>query len=267
MLKDRLRVAALGIPLIVLVLWLGGVIFAVFFCAVAMAALVEFYRISAGMNHRSPALYLGLLWALALLLRSFYPSVLLPTVLTAGLLLSLLLLFSFSPRERAFFNWAWLVVGVWYIGWMLGYWLELRSLPSGRDWAFLAAFATFACDTGAYAVGRAWGTHRVAPAISPGKTWEGALGGFGSALLIALAACAAPVFIAVELACWQLIVAGCLAGLAAQVGDLVESLLKRNMGVKESGTLLPGHGGVLDRFDGFIFVGPVMYYYALWVTG
>jgi phosphatidate cytidylyltransferase len=148
----------------------------------------------------------------------------------------------------------------------------LRGLEDGRNWVYLAMLTTFANDTGAYFIGRARGKRKLAPTISPSKTWEGAVGGLICAILAATVIAMIIRLISVELgapfafAYWQVITLGFLVGLFAQLGDLVESLLKRNMGVKESGNLLPGHGGVLDRFDSLIFVGAVVYYYVLWVA-
>jgi phosphatidate cytidylyltransferase len=154
---------------------------------------------------------------------------------------------------------------------MLSYWLNLRGLDDGRNWVYLAMLTTFANDTGAYFIGRATGKHKLTPAISPAKTWEGAIGGLASAVVAAVIVATVLKLISVQVGApfvfgyWQITLLGFLVGLFAQLGDLVESLLKRNMGVKESGNLLPGHGGVLDRFDSLIFVGAVVYYYAVWV--
>jgi phosphatidate cytidylyltransferase len=169
-------------------------------------------------------------------------------------------------REKAFRDWAWTIVGALYVGWMLSYWLNLRGLEDGRNWVCLAMLTTFANDTGAYFIGRARGKHKLAPAVSPAKTWEGAIGGLVSAILAAMVVAVILSLISpFTIKYWQIILLGFLVSLFAQLGDLVESLLKRNMGVKESGNLLPGHGGILDRFDSLMFVGAVIYYYAVWV--
>ena len=131
---------------------------------------------------------------------------------------------------------------------------------------------TFANDTGAFFVGRARGRHKLAPRISPSKTWEGAAGGLICAILAAVVIAVILKLISVRLGApfvfryWQIMLLGFLVGIFAQLGDLVESLLKRNMGVKESGNLLPGHGGILDRFDSLIFVGAVVYYCVIWAV-
>jgi phosphatidate cytidylyltransferase len=155
---------------------------------------------------------------------------------------------------------------------MLSYWLNLRGLEDGRNWAYLAMLTTFVNDTAAYFVGRARGKHKLAPAISPAKTWEGAIGGLASAILGSVVIAMVLKLISLKLGApfiltyWQITLMGFLVGVFAQLGDLVESLLKRNMGVKEAGNLLPGHGGILDRFDSLIFVGAVVYYYAICVV-
>ena len=151
---------------------------------------------------------------------------------------------------------------------MLGHYVALRQLDQGRELVILAVFTTFACDTSAFFVGRAWGRHHMAPTISPHKTWEGAIGGFVGAVAAALALRSL-----LNLGDWSLplnyveaIAVGCLIGVAAQLGDLLESLLKRRAGVKDSGNLIPGHGGVLDRIDSLVFTGVIVYYFVLWVV-
>jgi phosphatidate cytidylyltransferase len=276
MLKYRVITGAVGVPLVILAIWFGDPWpwFTLLIAAAALAGTYEFYHM-ANFDRREPLLYLGLLCSLALVLSSHYRSHdVLSIVITATVLISLICLLCRPSREEAFRNWAWTIVGALYVGWMLSYWLSLRGLEDGLNWVYLAMLTTFANDTGAFFIGRARGKHKLAPAISASKTWEGAIGGLLSGI-------AAAVVIALVLnrlsqnlsqiphftfQYWQIILLGFLVGLFAQLGDLVESLLKRNMGVKESGNLLPGHGGILDRFDSLIFVGVVVYYYVIWVV-
>jgi len=272
MLKHRVATAVVGVPLIILAIWFGNPWITLFIAAAALAGAYEFYHI-ANFHRREPLLYLGLLWTLALVLSPHYRNPgLLPIVVSAGMLVSLICLLIGPAREKAFHEWAWTIAGALYVGWMLSYWLNLRGLEDGRNWVYLAMLTTFANDTGAYFIGRAKGKHKLAPAISPAKTWEGATGGLVSAVLAAVVIAVVLKLISVALGApfafryWQIIILGLLVGLFAQLGDLVESLLKRNMGVKESGNLLPGHGGVLDRFDSLIFVGAVVYYYVIWLA-
>jgi len=264
MLKQRIITAAIGIPVIIFVIWFGDPWFSLFIAAVVLIGTFEFYRMA--LNSRQSLTYLGLLWSLALALSPHYINIL-PIIMTAAVVISLIWLLCRPAREKAFYNWAWIVVGALYVGWMLSYWVGLRLLEDGRSWVYLGIFITFANDTGAFFVGRAWGKHKLASAISPGKTWEGAVGGLLSANVGAII-----VFLILNLFSpslfkyWQVILLGCLVSLFAQLGDLVESLFKRNMGVKESGELLPGHGGILDRFDSLIFVGVMVYYYVIWMV-
>jgi len=255
-----------------LAIWFGGPWFSLLIAAAALAGTYEFYHI-ASFDRKEPLLYLGLLWSLALVLNPHYRNLdVLPLVITAAILISLICLLFRPSREKAFHNWAWMIVGALYVGWMLSYWLSLRGLADGRNWVYLAMLATFANDTGAYFIGRASGKHKLAPKISPAKTWEGAIGGLVSAILAAIVIATVLKLISLKLRApfvfeyWQIVLLGFLVSLFAQLGDLVESLLKRNMGVKESGNLLPGHGGILDRFDSLIFVGAVLYYYVIWVV-
>jgi len=269
MLKHRVITAAVGVPLVILAIWFGDPWpwFTLLIAAAALAGTYEFYHM-ANFDRREPLIYLGLLWALALVLSPHYRSPdVLPIVITATVLISLICLLCRPSKEGAFRNWAWTIVGALYVGWMLSHWLNLRGLEDGRNWVYLAMLTTFANDTGAFFIGRARGKHRLAPAISASKTWEGAIGGLICAILGAMVIATVLNLISpFTFKYWQIILLGFLVGLFAQLGDLVESLLKRNMGVKESGNLLPGHGGILDRFDSLIFVGVVVYYYVIWVV-
>jgi phosphatidate cytidylyltransferase len=274
MLKLRVITGVVGVPLVVLAIWFGDPWpwFTILIAAAALAGAYEFYHI-ANFNRREPLVYLGLLWTLALVLSYHYRSLnALPAIITVTMLISLIYLLFSPSREKAFRKWAWTIVGALYVGWLLSYWLSLRGLQGGRNWVYLAMLTTFANDTGAFFIGRAWGRHKLAPTISEGKTREGAVGGLICAVLGAIVIATVLNLISLRLGpafhfkYWQIIVLGFLVGIFAQLGDLVESLLKRNMGVKESGNLLPGHGGILDRFDSLIFVGAVVYYYVIWVV-
>ena len=128
----------------------------------------------------------------------------------------------------------------------------------GLEWLLFALLTTFATDTGAFFVGRAIGRHRMAPTISPGKTWEGAVGGFVSAL-----GAGAAVAVVAELPLWVALAVAAGVGVAGQIGDLMESRLKRAAGAKDAGSLLPGHGGLLDRLDSLVLTIPLVYYQAV----
>jgi len=133
----------------------------------------------------------------------------------------------------------------------------------GRNWVFLALFATFGSDTAAFFAGRALGRHKLSPHISPQKTWEGAIAGLLGAIVISLLF-TIPTPLSLPLSYGQAILLGLLVSIFGQLGDLAESLLKRSMGVKDSGRLVPGHGGFLDRMDSIVFASIVVYYYVVW---
>jgi phosphatidate cytidylyltransferase len=145
--------------------------------------------------------------------------------------------------------------GVVYLGGLLAA-LPLLHRGAGPAWVALAIAVTFANDTGAYFVGRAFGRHKLAPSISPGKTVEGAVGGLSAALTLTFVA---GWTVMPELTVRDRLAIGLVASLVGPAGDLVESLIKRGAGVKDSGRSIPGHGGILDRIDALLFVGAYVY--------
>jgi len=281
MLKKRVITALWGIPLLVAVVWFGEpwnpTLFTVFVAVWALLAAFEFYRLVAT-SKVSPLTYFGLVCVLLFIvgrnpdvLSALEPhfdiDLITPLLLTATAVLSFVWLLARRQKEGAFAGWAWTMAGILYIGWLLSYLVSLRGLEDGRNWIFLALFTTFASDTTAFFVGRALGRHPLAPNISPGKTWEGAVGGVLGAVLVSLFfVLPTPLSLNPYINWGQAILLGLLVSVFGQIGDLTESLLKRNMGVKDSGTLIPGHGGVLDRVDSIVFAGVVVYYFALFVA-
>jgi len=139
-------------------------------------------------------------------------------------MLSLILVVLGPQKEGAFTRWTWVMAGVLYVGWLLSYLVALR-LDAGRSWLFLALLATFGSDTAAFFVGRAFGRHRLAPHISPAKTWEGAIAGLFGAIIISLLF-TLPTPEQLPIGYGQAILLGILVSVFGQLGDLVESLLK-----------------------------------------
>jgi phosphatidate cytidylyltransferase len=173
-------------------------------------------------------------------------------------------LFSFNDIKSAATEAALLFFGVMYIPYLLGYLVLLRSHPQGAKWILLIMFIVMSCDSAAYFIGCRFGKTRLYPEVSPKKSVEGSLGGMVGSLLGALLA---KLLFFAEISVGDALLAALLIGTLGQVGDLFESLLKRSCGVKDSGTIFPGHGGVLDRLDSIIFAAPVAYYYAFFVSG
>lgn len=162
-----------------------------------------------------------------------------------------------------------LVAGIVGISWTLyhSYLLTLPEQELWRPWPALLLVSVvlmiWATDTVAYFAGHWWGRHKLAPAVSPNKTWEGFFGGIAGAML-----CALLLFLLLKhYAFYEWMLLALVVSLTAPLGDLAESWLKRKTGVKDSGTLLPGHGGLLDRFDGWLTAMPAAAYFALWISG
>jgi phosphatidate cytidylyltransferase len=153
---------------------------------------------------------------------------------------------------------AFTVMSVLYVGWFLGHGLLLQSLPEGADLVLFLVGVTWVGESAAYLVGSAVGRRLLAPVVSPRKTVEGA------AAQVVASVAAAALLGAWLLPEWEVArtaAAGAVLGVVGQVGDLAESVMKRSAGVKDTGGLIPGHGGVLDRIDGLLFNAPALYYY------
>lgn len=246
------------------VTWFGDPAFSILIALVAALAAFEFYSMR-GLSRRHPLAILGLIGVLAFIVVSHIDCSYAKPALTAVVALPLIWLLIRPPASDAALKWAWALTGMIYIGWMLSHFIPLRELAGGRDWVLLAVFTNIATDTAAFFVGSAWGRHRLAPRISAGKTWEGSVAGFIGAIAAAvLMVSVLPQLDSVPY--WQAIALGVLIGIFAQVGDLTESMFKRSAGLKDSGTLIPGHGGILDRLDSILFTGVVTYYYLIFVV-
>ena len=261
MLKRRVITALWGLPLLAAVVWFDSPLpwFTIFIAIWGLLAAYEFYRLVGVSGIRSLTVF-GLLFTLLIIISPHCPSSFAaPLVVTLAAVLPLIWLVLRQRVEGAFTGWAWMVTGFLYVGWLLSFLVDLR-LEAGRNWVFFALFITFGSDTVAYFLGRALGRHRLAPRISPHKSWEGAIGGLlGAALVSLLFTLSTPLHIPLSIG--QGIVLALLVSVLGQIGDLAESLLKRNTGVKESGASIPGHGGFLDRMDSVVFAGITVYLY------
>jgi phosphatidate cytidylyltransferase len=257
-LQLRLATAVVGLPLVVAVIWVGGWVFALAAGAIAFLAAAEFIRgwLFPSMSLTAVAPQATGFGAAALMVGGAHWNenfVLLGVLFAAFfLLLGYTRILRNSPRKP----YRVLAGCLLYVGLLLSTLVLVRDSDDGRSWVFLGILATFATDTGAYAVGRAIGRHKLAPSISPGKTREGAVGGWvaGAAAVLALNA-----RLDTDVSTAEVIPLAVLLPVAAQAGDLFESWMKRRMGIKDSSQLLPGHGGLLDRLDSILFVMPVVY--------
>ena len=247
----RVFTAAALIPVVVyVVLFANQWVFFAVLAAVAWLCYREYDAIAGSFGFGSPGIP-GLLAGIGLLFWPSDPWILILLISLAALCEALRMddLAKCLPRA------ALLLVGVIYV---FGAWrtaIPLRA--ANRHWLMFALLVNWAGDIGAYYVGRAWGMHKLAPRVSPKKTWEGAIASVFTSLLLA----GGYLLYFLHEAIAHVIALTILANVAGQIGDLTESAMKRGAGVKDSGTILPGHGGFLDRVDSTLFALPVTYAY------
>ncbi|UCC67646.1 MAG: phosphatidate cytidylyltransferase [Armatimonadota bacterium] len=282
MLWQRALTAAVGIPVALLLIYLGGWYLAALVTALSLLGLREYYRLAAALGSRVRPL-IGYLVALPITLTpapyTLPPMLLLVCVWAAGELALMLRYVVRTKRLVGIENIGWrnaTLLGLLYVAFLFGHVNLLRAFPGddvslpglgpgipfGAGLVALVVIACWATDTAAYFVGKAIGRHKLSPKISPGKTVEGAAAGLVAAVLTA-----ASMGRWLGLPLVQGVLLGAILGVAGQLGDLFESSLKRRAGVKDSGALLPGHGGVLDRLDSLLFSAPAAYYYLCYVLG
>ncbi len=297
----RVLFAVVAIPGVLLLAWLGGYAWALFIAVVMTAALVEFTAMARAKGAApQTGLMIAAGIALLIVFLHERLSADIPALVGGGIpwpmqwqaFIWIVILFMFAALLYELFrglpspmlNIGMTVMGALYIGLFLGCAVGIREiftvlefhvgpifgtaelspvqhaqLDSWGGFTVIALLATiWMCDTAAYFGGRAMGRHKLFPRVSPNKTWEGAIWGF----VAAMATMAGAKYAALDyLSLSEALTIGAIVGTLGQIGDLVESLLKRDAGVKDSSALLPGHGGVFDRFDSFIFVSPVVFLY------
>jgi len=256
-LASRVAVAAVGLPLVIAALWAGGWWLFALVLPAALLALHEFFAMTKPLRPIALAGYAGLAGVLVAIQEAdlvWAIGALLATLVVAFLLKGLAATLGSSTVSVGV-----TLLGTAWIGFGLGCVLLLRDTPEfGFVVSLAVLLAIFADDTAAYFGGRALGRHKLAPAISPGKTWEGFVFGTLAAVLVVFVA----LYVDREafLTIGQSLLLGGVVALAAPLGDLFESMLKRDMGVKDSGRMLAGHGGMLDRIDVILFAFPAAYF-------
>lgn len=279
--RQRLITALILLPLLILVLLKGGLfLFVLVMLVVNGLAQWEFlgmFQAQGDKHRRIKTILLG-----SLLLLSFCtinpaaqlcgptgplfcnPSIVMFVLVWCLFVLFLFYLLSYGHIENLCHDLAFNALGLLYLPFLLGHLVWLRSMYQGEWWVLWFLLVIFAGDTGAFYAGRTWGQAKLYPAVSPGKTWIGVLGGLAASLVVGvimgkllLAEVKVPVLLLLALV---LAVAGLL-------GDLFESMLKRQVQVKDASQLLPGHGGMLDRLDSILFAAPVVVYARIFFFG
>jgi phosphatidate cytidylyltransferase len=253
--RTRILTALAGIPLVLAVVFAAGpTAYGLVVLLVALVALHEYLGLC-GVEPVLAAVFLACGAALLAAVPSGHEAAVAGAVLPV---LALVSLWRVGDPARRFRGVAEGGFGLAYIGYAMGcLWFLRETVADGRIWVFLVLAATWAGDSAAYFAGSRFGRRRFAPTLSPNKTWAGAFGGLAGSL--AGGCLAAPLFAgAVSLPAAAGV--GLAVGLAGQLGDLFESLWKRAKGVKDSGRIIPGHGGILDRIDSLLLGIPVAYH-------
>jgi phosphatidate cytidylyltransferase len=267
---QRILTALIALPIIIASIWFDqlALLFVLLAAAAMMAGLYEFWILSARRDMKAMR-ELGTVFAVLLLLLFYYRA------LAAAPLLVLMTLVAFviaalaaamlrgAPFERMIGSAGATVLGVLYVVFLGGHIIALRTTfqPAlSRDLLFFFLLVLMGSDTAAYYTGRAFGRRKLAPKVSPGKTWEGAVGGMLASLA---AATLAHYWFFPELTLRAALPLAALMNVLGVLGDLTESALKRGAGAKDAAKILPGHGGLLDRLDSLLFNAPLLYYFAV----
>ncbi|MDF1519168.1 MAG: phosphatidate cytidylyltransferase [Brevefilum sp.] len=268
MLSQRVKAALIFVPLVLILIYIGGWVFNLFIAVVLLLAAYEFIQLFKRIGYRPSFLTASAGMLLIVFQRWFfgekYSGVFLTLLLTMVIIVALIA-YERGEKDPSFNMAIHLVVG-FYLGWVGSFFILLRAMPEGLGWLLTALPAAWLADAGAYTIGRWLGKRKMTPRLSPGKTWAGLLGGIitGSLSgLLLLLLWRSVGFLAVDTPLWQGLVAGIVVSCLSPLGDLFISLIKRTANVKDTGNLIPGHGGVLDRIDTWIWAGMLGYYLIL----
>jgi len=273
---QRLLTAIIAVPILYVIFLIGGIIYLLFFLAIILIGQIEYQKLLESKNLPNNRI-LGIISSILMGVSAYLGYYYFTFCFTGLVLLILILELRKGDFSQTVTNIGATLFGVIYLGWLLSHAILLRNIDQYENIRvysennqgledlgfFLVVFAvacTFLNDTGAYYTGTLIGKHKLAPKISPGKTIEGTVGGI---VVCIIAGLVVNFLFGYPLSSDWTIAFALLVGIAAILGDLVESSIKRGAGIKDSGDIVPGHGGVLDRFDSLIFVFPVSYYFIL----
>jgi phosphatidate cytidylyltransferase len=259
MLQTRLITGLIAVAIVTAGVFAGGVLFWGGAIVGALIAAWEYGQMmKTGGYHPAPAIILP--FTALLIADGYFPQYnLLPLILSLAMLGALAWqLFQHSETPTA--DWAITVAGGLYIGWGMAHVVALRETPQGLYWVWVLLLCTWASDSFAYFTGRAIGKRKLWPRHSPNKTWEGLAGG-----VVASVAVAAMFAVFGALSWLTALLAGLTIPIAGLFGDLSISMMKRDVKVKDSSNLFPGHGGFLDRIDSLLFIAVVVYYLVRWI--
>jgi phosphatidate cytidylyltransferase len=264
--KTRLISALILLPIGIAVILIGGGLFDLAMAFIFTLAVYEFVQLmKTGKFAPNLIFAVALVWVLLL-------DVVVPRLNWSRPALALLLIaaLTWQMRQRSgspTANWALTVAGGIYLGVAGAHFILIRQLNNGQWWLLLALTGTWLADSGAYFIGRKFGVHKMTPSLSPKKSWEGLAGGVAFGVVLnSLLAVVLSQALNIYLPWWAGAVLGLIGALIGVLGDLSISMIKREVGAKDSGRIIPGHGGVLDRLDSLLFTIVVSYYFIVWVV-
>jgi len=262
----RVLASAIFLPCLIIIARRGGFYYLALIDIMIFIGLWEFYKMMEAKGLR-PYKALGILSGLALSWYVFFQQGVYANFFLGVIFIGIMTL-ELARREKglAVYHISVTIFGVFYVAWLGSHLIMLRELPhlKGLDYSLGFSFVmvvfvlTWCYDTGAFFVGMRFGRHRIFPAISPGKTVEGVMGGIAFSILGSLVA---RWILAPYLSLVQAVGLALISSILGQLGDLVESMIKRDVKIKDASATIPGHGGVLDRFDSVLFTSPLIYYF------
>ncbi len=259
MLKKRILSGLIGAALALFLIYEGGIAYFLAIFLFTLLGLEEYRRLSVRGNYYFPrSISIAAAGIYLVLLYFQMPNIIemAPLFLFFPFSLYLLLNKDFNFRDLIFTTW-----GVIYIVWLFGFLIALRNMPNGLNYTLLLFLSIWINDTAAFFIGSNLGKRKLIPQISPNKTVEGALGGLlGTVVFLFFFR------VLVNMEPFIAVLAGVFISLLGQTGDLLESALKRFLDTKDSGELIPGHGGVLDRFDSVLMAAPFLYFYVKFIS-
>lgn len=264
MLGTRILVAVVALPVVIGVILTGGVLYQVVVAGLLAIGTSELVHLAKTEGY-APSVVVSLVTLGVIVAGVRWPDVQAPGLALAVLLAMAVTLRRFQHGDHSPLNTFAITLGAGlYLGWLGAYLLRLRLLPAGEAWVLFVLFTTFAADTGAYAIGKPFGRHKMAPRISPKKSWEGYAGGAVTGMLFGLVVGVLAQESLPGITPLHGLFIGTLIGVITPLGDLFVSTLKREANVKDSSGLIPGHGGMLDRLDTVLLAVVLGYFYIIW---
>ena len=264
MFKTRLLSGIVLVILALIVIISGGYVTLLSLLGISLVGMYELYRVFK--LEKTPLAYISYVMAVLFYVSELFAGIVDPMALVMLFLILLMFAYVFSYPKYEAKDVMTIFFGMFYVAVMLSYVYQIRVLESGVYLAFLIFICSWGCDTCAYCVGVLFGKHKMAPVLSPKKSIEGAVGGVvGTALLTVIYTSVFRVQMGLDTrGIIVLAVISAVAGLISMVGDLTASAIKRNYDIKDYGTLIPGHGGIMDRFDSMMITAPIIYYLAVY---